>query len=917
MWGINPNPFDTAGFPPRWQCGTGWSHEPWLGWLHILADMAIFAAYFAVPLVVAYYVSRRQNLRFPAIFYTFLGLIFFSCGMVHLIEAGIFWWPAYRLSAVTKLITAVVSCSGVVLLAKILPVALELKSGEAYRRAISDRQRAEHERDRLFSVSLDCFCVAGLDGYFKRLNPAFEKTLGYSTEEMLAKPFMDLVHPADRQATMMAMQQLQQGQDVVGFENRYRCKDGSYKWLSWSTPAPSEGDELLYAVARDVTTEKLAALALQEAKEQAEAANRAKSDFLANVSHEIRTPMNAIIGMTELVLETTLDRTQRDYLTIVSESAESLLSIINDILDFSKIEAGKLELASVDFDIREEIGDTLKSLGLRAHKKQLELNWHVQRDVPPWLRGDPVRIRQMLINLVGNAIKFTEAGEVMVEVQQEDKPDSQVQLHVMVRDTGPGIPNDKLEQIFFAFEQADSSTTREFGGTGLGLTITARLAEAMGGQVWVESAPGQGSTFHFTANLLTGKQRATDIPDLADSSVLIVDDNETNRRILQETLEGWGMSVEAVQSGRAALAQLKQTLSNQQAVPLVISDVNMPEMDGFQLVEEIRADPALRETVIIMLTSGGRQGDNERCAELNVSAHLMKPVKQSELLNAIMSAVAPHARAEHDPLAANRALESSALQSCNILLAEDGLANQKLAMGLLTKWGHEVTIAENGEQAIDMWRDGSFDLILMDVQMPVLDGIEAAHRIRELEKESGQHIPIVAITARAMELDRQRCLAAGMDDFIPKPLRSDQLRRMIHKMISSTHGASEADDPPGNTAVSSIHGLDWDSMLSALDDDPTLVKAVANACLEEGPELLDRLEHAVRAENPQAIQQAAHAFKGSIRYFGLTRAHELAKRLEDLGRVGQCEGTSELFSELQQEAPKLLAEVHRHIQSLS
>ena len=487
---------------------------------------------------------------------------------------------------------------------------------------------------------------------------------------------------------------------------------------------------------------------------------------------------------------------------MVHESAESLLSIINDILDFSKIEAGKLELESIDFDLREESARHVKSLALRAHEKELELTLARRLQTSPtWLIGDPVRLRQIIVNLVGNAIKFTGAGEVMVDVQRQSLPrkqgsDQQIGLHFAVSDTGIGIAKHNLEQIFSAFAQADTSTTREFGGTGLGLAITSRIAEAMGGQIWVDSAAGNGSTFHFTANFDPGTPatREEELPDLNGLPVLVVDDNETNRRILKQMLESWGMVVNTVDGAAAALQSLQQTAAAHQTLPLVISDVNMPEMDGFMLAERLRSMTDLRETVVIMLTSGGRFGDVQRCEALGVRAHLMKPAKQSELLEAIMVAVDPHTHRHHASEKISAEIDPFSLSPQKILLAEDGKANQMMAVGLLTKWGHHVTVANNGQEAVERWKQGSFDVILMDVQMPVLDGFDATARIRELERLTGQHIPIVAMTARAMKGDRERCLEAGMDDYVSKPVRKVELHRAdggIGRQISSpgkSHG---------------------------------------------------------------------------------------------------------------------------------
>ncbi|MFV0445259.1 MAG: response regulator [Planctomycetaceae bacterium] len=706
---------------------------------------------------------------------------------------------------------------------------------------------------------------------------------GKTDYDFRPRDLADIYHEDDQRV-------IRTGQALVNREETFRTDDGQQRWVL-TTKVPiklADGRPAgLVGIARDITNRKQAEQELQAAKESAEVANKAKSEFLANMSHEIRTPMNAVLGMTELVLGTDLTAEQRDFLETVHSSAESLMEIINDILDFSKIEAGKVELEAVPYELREMLGDTMKSLGLRAHSKGLELALHVQPDVPEWVVGDPHRLRQVVVNLVGNAIKFTREGEIVFAVSAPQQDENCCRLHCVCRDTGIGMTADQQARIFHAFEQADMSTTRKYGGTGLGLAISSRLVDIMGGEIEVHSEVGHGSEFAFEVNLQPAPEGSEhpetpiDISRLSGMRVLIVDDNQTNRRIVSEMCRNWGLVPTAVEGAAAAIAALETAASTQTPFHLVLTDAAMPDVDGFTLAQRIHDNIELGGTIVMMLTSLDGVENMRRCEQLGINAYLLKPIKQSELFDAIVLALGV---ADEDKPVVD-VHEEIRLRPLRILLAEDSLANQKLACGLLRKWNHQVTVANNGREAMTALQSNDFDVVLMDVQMPELDGMSATIQIREQERLTGAHLPIIAMTAHAMKGDRERCLHSGMDDYVSKPVRPQQLLAALANFFPADTGPSDATEaslapsraaptqsppPPPITTIDDnlACSLDWKVALKSAFGDQDLLRDVIDAYLEEAPLLSAQLDTFLAAENSPELARIIHTIKGSFRTLG-------------------------------------------------
>jgi PAS domain S-box-containing protein len=797
-------------------------------------------------------------------------------------------------------------------------------------RDITEHKRAEaslaRERDLLKTIIdniPDLIFIKDRAGRFVAVNAAMLRVLQVETVEVvLGKTDFDF-SPPELAANYVADDQMvmRSAKPMIDQEEAARDAKGNEIWLlTTKVPLFDEDRNVtgLVGIGRNITNRKRAEQELIAAKEAADMANRAKSDFLANMSHEIRTPMNAIIGMTELVLDTRLAQSQRDYLRMVRESGESLLTVINDILDFSKIEAGKLDLDNTLFDLRENLGDTMKSLALRAHSKNLELAFRVEPDVPRALYGDVGRLRQIIVNLVGNAIKFTECGEVVVDVRCVVQTADMAKCHITVRDTGIGIPEDKLSSIFDEFEQVDRSTTRRFGGTGLGLAISSRLVELMGGRIWVESTLGEGSEFHINIEFALGDEAELEHPIknavvVGGTPALVVDDNATNRLILDEMLRNWGMKPTLVDNAAAALETLRSAEADGNPFRLLLSDVNMPESDGFMLSKWIRDDPSLSDVAIIMLTSSGRPGDAERRDKLGVSASLLKPAKQSEIFDAIVRALGVTAP-EDDPSQQAVLDKATKLGTLRILLAEDNVVNQKLAQGVLSRQGHDVTIANNGHEAIEALRKADFDVVLMDVQMPELDGFEAATMIRSAEQITGKHQPIIAMTAHAMSGDRELCLEAGMDEYVSKPIRVNELMDKLAIVLAGRRPLLAAEltaksDLPTSSSPAGCT-IEWDVVLEGMMGDEALLRDCLEACLLESPRFMQAIHAAITNNDGEALNRAAHSLKGSIAFLHVDAAFQSAQQLETAGSDNN-------FELAQQEATALSQHFQRIVDTLT
>ena len=822
-------------------------------------------------------------------------------------------------------------------------------------RDVTERKHVEAEllREKQFLEALNLnspVAIVILDSkeYIVSANPTFERLFGYDPLEIIGKNLDALITtPETIQEASNYTRQAMTG-PVHGFGKR-RKKDGETVMVElYGVPVVVEGEKVgTLAIYHDITE-------LDKSRMEAEKANRAKSEFLANMSHEIRTPMNGVIGMLELALDTSLTSEQRDYLQTSLQSAEALLTLLNDILDFSKVEAGRLELENINFSLRNTVEDVAYTLAKRAQDKGLEMACLIHPDLKSNLRGDPGRLRQILVNLVGNAIKFTHQGEIVIHAEPVNETDKRVTIHFAVQDTGVGIPYERQAAVFDRFTQADGSTTRHYGGTGLGLTISRQLVEAMGGKIGLESQPGVGSTFWFniefekqplekrgTAPLTLGPV------NLVQARVLIVDDNQTNRLVLTKNVEALGSRVDAVPSGAKGLEALRNAHRAGDPYHVVLLDMQMPLMDGEQTARAIKSDPAVKDVKILILTSMGQRGDAVRLEALGCSGYLLKPVKQQMLFDAVIAVLAR----PDDPgagLITRHTISEHRKSDLRVLLAEDNPINQKLAVTLLQKAGYSVDAVENGEQALEKFKEEHYHAILMDVQMPDMDGFEATGHIRAWEKQHGQHIPIIAMTAHAMQGDRERCLDAGMDDYVTKPLQPKVLFNVLERWTQTSETPKKAEETPQDysstdtsllTMEEDLFGettpatdtakeaapvfqndlpfdtmpVNFESALVHFDGDRTFMMEMFKEYNDHLPDRVSDIHAALERGDVNALARLAHNLKGVSLNFSADRLAAIALHLEEIGKREDLQPAPPLVAQLDEEVRRVQEFLSDHL----
>lgn len=795
---------------------------------------------------------------------------------------------------------------------------------------IHNRSGVSRNEHTLLDSCNDAVLELDIEGNIVHWNSGAEKIYGYSATSILGEHISKIL-PADRRLEFdRSIAMLRNGRSVPPFDTIRRRADGTDVSVSITASPVRDNDGNIQgyvSIARDISDRVRAAEVLRDALEEAERASRAKSEFLANVSHELRTPMNAIIGMTELALDEDLSPELRDYLETTRESADLLLSLVNDVLDLSKLESGRFILDEVKFSLRELIDETVRGISSRAYRKGLELACLIESDVPDQLHGDPLRLRQILTNLVGNAIKFTDEGEIVVKISLDNTSGRSCILRFSVSDTGIGISPADQERVFAPFTQADASSTRRFTGTGLGLAIASHLINCFHGQFWLKSELSVGSTFFFTVRLaladdspLHNKQPF--IRKLQGVKVLVADDNETNRGILTRLLSDWEAKPVMADSAQEALQKLNHASADAEPISVAIVDALMPEQDGFQLIEQINSRSDFNIKTILMLSSADRIAFKEKCQEINVDSVLEKPISESHLLQALISSLG--IVSNEMTLASNVKESSRPVRTLNVLLAEDTPANRKVVERALAKRGHHVTSASNGREAVDLFGQHAYDVILMDVQMPSMDGFQATDAIRKVEEEdqSSKRIPIIAMTAHAMVGDRHRCLAAGMDDYISKPIN---IRRLIDVVENYGQKMADRDSTGEERRVSTMKNelskasisdpaevMDLEKALRRLDGDRSLLIDLIGFFLDDYPGLITRMKDAATAQNIHDLERASHSMKGLVANFDASIAREIAQQIESSSKQGDILLAVSLIDEMKHAAYELAEHLTRY-----
>jgi two-component system sensor histidine kinase/response regulator len=791
--------------------------------------------------------------------------------------------------------------------------------------------------DHLFEGAPLGIAMSKSDHKLVRINKGFTELFGYTESDAIGRHINDLVAPDVLIAEAIGTTEnvIKIG-DVVSLESLRKRKDGSMIHVSiLASPIVIDGEHVgHYGIYRDITKRKLAEEKLHKAHdelekrveqrtaqlaqtnkqleiaiehasgltEKAEAASRSKSEFLANMSHEIRTPMNAIMGMSGLMLDTPMDDVQKEYLEIIRRSSEALLGVINDILDFSKIEAGKLDLEILDFDLRASLDEIVTLPALAAQEKKIEFIYEIDPEIFSLLRGDPGRLRQVIINLTSNAVKFTDEGEVVLRVLLEKETDTTVKLKFKIEDTGIGISAEESRKLFESFHQVDASTTRKYGGTGLGLAISKKITELMDGEIGVESVEGKGSVFWFTGVF----EKQADVQEkilappenLQEKRILVVDDNETNLRIVQGYVEAWGFVCDVSWSGEMALTLMRAAAKYKSPYDLVISDWQMPGMDGKELGRRIKSDPSLKATHMIMFSSRGMRGDAMETKRIGYAGYLTKPIRRSQLFDCIVMVLSGK-KANRTDLVTKHAIRNARKQRVRILVAEDNIVNQKLALRLLEKFGFRADAVANGREAVRSLELIPYDMVLMDVQMPEMDGLEATAAIRSPESVvTNRDVPIIAMTAHAMKGDRDRCLEAGMNDYVSKPVNSDELHKVINRQLAITMDEETPDEGGKPSGKKKTDIFDRAELLERVGGDEGILVEVLMAGIKTIPGQLKELDQALAENDTDRISKLGHSIKGAAANLAAHKIRDLAKELEEAGKKGDTATAANLVKKL-------------------